>query len=515
MIKKIFSNRANLIIALIIIFGVIYRLVITANGNFLFNMDNARDMVDVREMVELHKLRLIGPTSGIEGLYTGPGWYYLLAIPYIISDGDPYASIIMEIILWATGGVYLLKITQRWGYSSLIAVGSLWVASNFILLANVYAFNPNPIIFLTPIFIYYFEKYLKEDKLKYSVITFMLAGSFFQFEMAYGIFMFPVIVIAILLSKKRDYLLSKNFTIGVLIYGLFFLPQLFFDFRHQFLSVNAILKHLSNSAGTNETYDLLSRWVKIRDLYRGTYSATLMNSTWLTIFFIFGFFLSLIVSKYNNRLKDNSSLLIISVSLVLVPFVGYILLPINVYAWHIGGGMVAGVLLVGYIIFLVKKFNRPLGYLAALIILLVALNDLNLPEKFRGIPKSGDQSTYVNEIAAIDYAYKKSEGKDFKFYVYLSSVIDYPYQYLIWWYGLKEYGYLPSDYAYLPYKPKYISNKESFSKPTKLQSSNLVFLIKESDTNNFLVSWEDNFEHLETISVEKVGPLVIEIKKEP
>src|SRR3989304_9825903 len=99
------SKKVTIIILVILLIGILYRLVLTSNGNFLFNMDNARDMVDIREMVVLQKLRLTGPTSAIEGLFNGPAWYYLLAIPFVISGGDPYAPILMEIVLWTVCGV--------------------------------------------------------------------------------------------------------------------------------------------------------------------------------------------------------------------------------------------------------------------------------------------------------------------------------------------------------------------------------------------------------------------------
>src|SRR3990172_1185469 len=114
---------SNKIIIFILIAGLFYRLIMTSNGNFLFNMDNARDMVDVREMVVLGKLRLTGPTSAIEGLFNGPAWYYLLAILFIFSGGDPYASVIMEIILWAVGGFFLLKLVSRWSIWLIVPIG--------------------------------------------------------------------------------------------------------------------------------------------------------------------------------------------------------------------------------------------------------------------------------------------------------------------------------------------------------------------------------------------------------
>src|SRR5579859_1113061 len=109
------SKTLKIFITLIIALGIVYKIIVTLNGNFIFNMDNGRDMVDVREMIELKKFRLIGQTSGIAGLYNGPGWYYLLAIPYLITKGDPYSEVLMMILFWGVGGYFLLKLASRWG----------------------------------------------------------------------------------------------------------------------------------------------------------------------------------------------------------------------------------------------------------------------------------------------------------------------------------------------------------------------------------------------------------------
>jgi hypothetical protein len=177
-------------------------------------------MVDVREMVVLHKLRLTGPTSGIEGFYNGPGWYYLLAIPFVLTGGSPYAEVLLMILLWALGGYFLLKIAQRWGIGPMILVGSLWVASNYVTLDTVYAFNPNPVILLTPLVIFCLERYLLKNDIKYGIIVWLLAGAFFNFEMAFGIFMPMIILAALLGSNKIKYLTTKNFWAGFSVFIL-------------------------------------------------------------------------------------------------------------------------------------------------------------------------------------------------------------------------------------------------------------------------------------------------------
>src|SRR5260370_9955451 len=106
------QKRMKMLIYSLLLLGTLYRLILTFDNNFFFTMDNARDMVDVREMVVLKKPRLVGPTSAIEGVYDGPLWYYLLAVPFILSGGDPYSSIILHVLLWFIFGIFLLKITS-------------------------------------------------------------------------------------------------------------------------------------------------------------------------------------------------------------------------------------------------------------------------------------------------------------------------------------------------------------------------------------------------------------------
>src|SRR5258708_2135392 len=195
---RIKPSKTLILIILLILFGVFYRVILTSRDNFIFNIDNARDLVDVREMVELRKLRFIGPTSGIEGLYDGPAWYYLLAIPYVLSSGNPYAAILMLIFLWALGGFFILKIVNRWGIFAVLLVASFWIASNFIVLANLYTFNPNPIIFLMPIFIFFGERYLKRGRILDGIGYFGLPGLFFNFEMV-SVFFLPILILASLI----------------------------------------------------------------------------------------------------------------------------------------------------------------------------------------------------------------------------------------------------------------------------------------------------------------------------
>lgn len=513
-----FIKRHSLLvlILLILLFGVTQKVYSTSGGNFLFNMDNARDMVDVREMVELKKIRLIGPTSAVEGFYNGPGWYILLAIPYIIFDGDPYGSILLMITLWAIGGFFLMKLVSRYGTAITFAVGILWIGSNYINLATLYSFNPNPVTLLTPLFIYLLEQYLILKKARYLLAASFLGGLFFNFEMNFGIFIPPIILFSLIFTGNLRVLKTLWFWIGVMPYALTLLPQLIFDIRHDFIMTKSIMKFLSEEADKPRA----TLWRRATDHFRGFSSVTsgiFFDNKYLPRLVMLGVVVAAGVFIY-RKIKPVNELVIICLCTVLIPMLSYIfILPVQVNPWHLGAEMVALIILFAYTLRLLMDF-RLIGKVAGLLtiaftIFLSANNIYSYIENTRVF--SGDASLYKNEEYAIDYVYQKTQGKNFKAYVYMPSVIDYPYQYIFWYRGLTKYGYTPEDYAYAPGKPQYISNKEFFVHPKKeASSSGLVFLIKESDRINIRHLWENIFANLEVVdSVKLPGVEVVTLKE--
>lgn len=503
-------RKITIIILVILFIGILYRLALTANGSFLFNMDNARDMVDVREMVMLGKLRLTGPTSAVEGLYNGPAWYYLLSLPFIISGGDPYYSILMEIVLWTIGGFFLLKLVSRWGSWLVLPVGSIWIASNYIVLANLYAFNPNPVTLLSPLFIFLLVKYLENNKSLYVVSTWFLAGLFFNFEMNFGIFMPPVIFTGIVFTKNTKLLKQKWFWFGVGVFILTLLPQVLFDFKHQFIMSKAILRHLSENSSPG--FNLLKRFEVISTTFYNTFLPILMNHKLFTGSILL-LFIPTILRFLKERKKD--ALVVLSLIFILIPFIGYLFLPVSVNPWHLGGEMAISIILIAYILKMLMNGGLISKLTSAVLsILIVWFGISNIADDVNMFGKPNlDPSLYRNEIGAIDFVYKYANGVNFKAYAYLPSVYDYPYQYLFWWYGQKKYGYIPGEYVYSPNKPVYIPGQEKFQ-GRKDNLSGLVFLIKEPDRILRRQAWEDDFKNMKFILKQTLGNLEIEVRRE-
>ncbi len=504
-------NSVNKLILIILFIGVLFKLALTGSGSFLFNMDNARDLVDVREMVVLQKLRLIGPTSAIEGLFNGPAWYYLLAVPIILSNGDPYSTIVLQIVLWAVGGFFLLKIVSKWNKLLILSIGFLWVASDYINLATSYAFNPNPLTLLSPLFIYLLYKYLETSKLFFISSAFFLGGLFFNFEMNFGIFI-PAIIFTTIFILNKQLLKTKSFWIGSLFFIACLLPQLMFELRHNFFMANSVINFLRNSE--TPFFNIFIRFQSLTDSFFSVFSATLMNHRTLS-FLILLLFIPILTNLIKQKQMDKIAL--ISLIYIFLPFFLYLFLPVTVNAWHLGGPASAAIILIGFLFKKLWEYNlvgKAISLTLSIMIFWYAIFGIGkfiFQDRFTA---NLDPSLYKNEIAAIDYVYKYAKGENFKVFVFMPSIIDYPYQYLFWWYGKKEYGYIPYEYAYAPNKPQYISNKDKFE-GSKENYKGLVFLIKEPNRGfNYKSGWEADYRFMELIAQNKVGNLEIEVRKE-
>jgi hypothetical protein len=509
-------NRKQLYITIIIlVIGALLRLYTTSNGHYIFHMDSARDYIDVREMVLFKKFRLIGPTSAIAGLYTGPGWYYLLSLPFMLSGGNPYGSIILEIISWGIGGFFLMKLASRYGKLPMLLSGLIWIFSNFMMLQTAYSFHPNMITLLTPLFIFILTKYLSKPTYLYATSTFLLAGMFFQLEMNFGVFMVPIIISSIIINRRWGLFLSKSFWIGFISFIITLLPQIIFDFKYSHMMINAVLNFIDSSPKEDYITTLLLRAPQIYQSFNNILLPTFMNFKPLAIIMDISLLVFLFLTVSNKQLFQDRALLV-SYLFLIVPFFGYILLPVSVNPWHLGGVVAASIVVSSYIfgqIFSIKNGGTIFGWiLAALVFYSSSINLINYVKEHQ--TASGDPSLIINEVAAIDYVYQEAQGKDFTVYTYLPSVYDYPYQYLFWSYGQKRYGYLPKEYSYAPNKPAYISGKEGL-KTSKPADSDLVFLIKEPDNPERRGLWENNFTNYPLIKRYRIQSIEVEVRKSP
>ena len=278
---------------------------------------------------------------------------------------------------------------------------------------------------------------------------------------------------------------------------------------------NSVMAYLFNAEGKGQTLNPVDRFRIISLSFYDTLLPTFMNFKLFTQGVIVLFFTALFL-QLKTGIKKMDRLFLLASLLIIVSCLGFVILPVTVNRWHLDAVVVAAIISAGYILKDIVEYGK-LGRLGGFVILvsIILFSLLNVKNYLLNLQNPNkDPAGFKNEILSIDYVYEKAGGKNFKVYVYLPSVIDYPYQYLFWWRGLKKYGYLPEDYAYAPDKPPYISQKEKLDTGSHPSSSGLVFLIKQPDQNGIRHLWENTFKGMPLVSSEKIGPNEIEIRKE-
>lgn len=496
----------------VIFFGII--LVITTTiikfaevwgGNFPFTMDQGRDMVDLRNMYVTWMPRLVGPTTSINGVLLGPFWYYFNLIPFVLSGGSPNIIVLWQIIWYQLAVIFLWWTLKNRNFiqASLIATVLLLTPTSFNSARYFWNANSMP-IFTIIFFAFLYNTLFNETKKNFFWLGFV-SGLGMQIEAAFGILFFPFALIYFLIKRVKPKKII-NLCFG---FGLTLLPQIAFEIKHKFIMTKVLLGEFSGKGSQmlGETFEfserLVQRWEHFHDL--------LLKSNHLPPnYLIIIYALSLIIfalflfSKQNDKSSNQKEVWVAPFFFTVFAGLFYLQFSQSLKSWYTLGLSVPIAIYFGSLVnYLWERKSFIPKLIAIYLVFLTIFYGLKSQIDYTTVvasKPSDDRSNLKNELAAIDWVYQNAKGKNFKLYSYLPSVYDFPYNYLIWWYGAPKYGYQPADTSYLPNQPEYIPNlSKVWTK--KLPNDNLVvytFLIIENDAElpQREMAWEGNFSKL-------------------
>ncbi len=111
-------------------------------------MDAGNDAVHVRELLERGQFPVLGPVTGLDGIYAGPGWFYFIAIGYWLFGGHPFGAVFMMIMLnLLLTAILMRRINHEVSPLAAIVVGAGLQMSWRFYDASRYGFNPFPLVF--------------------------------------------------------------------------------------------------------------------------------------------------------------------------------------------------------------------------------------------------------------------------------------------------------------------------------------------------------------------------------
>lgn len=434
--KEVLSNRIiYFFLALILFFSAFLRLY-RLDKLLGFWFDQGRDALIIWDLLHYHKFFLIGPVTGIDGIFLGPFYYYLLAPFYWLGKGSPV--FVTAVLVWLTITAILLiyslgsKIYDK--KVGLLAAFLYGISYEFIYFSRWLA-NPNPLPFFTLLTLILLLKTI-EGRVNNLVWVSLLLGLCLQLEAASAIFFLPATLV-ILFWKRKILFKPKLLFVSFLAFFATLAPQLFFNFRHQGILFGAFKRFLVAEKSFQPSFGetLKSRILLYYDVFLGKVFAREPFKMIILVLLLVG-----IIGFYKKILSEKGKLLLIW---LMAPLVGFLFYKGNHgYVWDYyftGVQPVFVIILSASLFYLTKKRLFTKLILGVLLILYLFFNLKLLNVYYR----TGVGITLGAQIKALDWIYKDIGKDDFNIDVYVPPQIYFSYSYLFRWYGRGKYGREP------------------------------------------------------------------------
>ena len=436
------------LIAIFILFNVLFAAWDVLHSDILFHTDLARDFLLFEDIVKNKPITLIGTRSGgISGLFHWPLWMYLNIPAFLIDRGNPVVVGWFWVFLYLAylGIVYVVASKL---FDKKIGVMSLLLASVTSVSAVPGLFNPFGAVMLSPIFFYFLYQYRGREKALDLVIALFVLGLIIQFQMAFGI---PILFLTFLYLCYKSFKgkhLSHLFSFFILVIPLS--THILFELRHQFLETKSFLQYLASSK-SQKAIDLLNIVIsRIKGFSIESFGMIAGAEWWLLIPFILVFYIGLI--KLFRAKKFNKKIIY---ELFFYLFAGFWILSLF-YKGVVWGYYFWPFLSLLIIIYasLYKHVNRAIFYLVFITVLL-----FNFVQNVRGVQNAGN--------------FFGKDGSSWRFNYDLAKTVfnDAP----------QEFGYYIFTHDLFGYSPRYafnyVQDKRSDKKAFPFTKKTITYLI--------------------------------------
>jgi hypothetical protein len=431
----------KLLIFLVFFLPLLIPLKTLLTGNVGFWYDPARDFLLAFE--NLNKISLIGPPSGIPGLFYGPYWIWLLSFGLLFTK-DPQWVIFLTLTLpyFIIAPLIFFKFREVLGFSASIIMWLFFAFSNAIYYA-VNPWNPHlaPLLFMILIYLLTFTEYKEKNK-KYLFNIFLIGfvvGLILNFHISFGVGVLLGTLIFFLIQCLKKFKLKKNlkgeniissafplliFGIGVLVV---FLPFFVFELRHGFGQISTIYNTLQSAyavvgvKGFTKEMIVNSFFEKGANIFKVP-----LSYFYAMIFSSLGYFLFM---TYRRKMEFSEKemrlfLYISSVSLAVMSV--YMLSKNPVWSYHFIGIEVIFIFLIGIVTAksrIIKKILFSLITFIAIGSAMLSINDIKA-----NVPVDSTSLEIKKKVVRIIEA--DSKGDDYVVFAYSPSIYQYDYAYL-------------------------------------------------------------------------------------
>jgi len=414
-------------------------------SHLFFGPEQGRDMLVIRDIVVSHKLTLIGSKTDISGIFHGPIFYYLAALPFAVTRGNPLVVSFFMVLIQSIGVwfIYLLgrDITKNIRVGLLAA--ALYTLSFLGIVYGRWLSNPPLSLPFSLICMWSIVRFLQGDR-RYLILTAVSFACLGQAEFI-NFILFAGIVLAVTIRFWKRICRTPRLYIGlvlVLAIALSVGNYVLFDLRHEFLISKSVMGLVNGSSGY--VISLTDSVNQVLRTFASQFAMICGIITWQVgaVCLV----ITLFVLGLERKRHEYIDLIIIW---LLVPNLILIGLRHGVLE-QLYGGLVPGMILA--IAVVIEWFIRKIpiigicvGFLTFSVMVHTYIKYLptNSYVFFQG-PQPNVR--YRDQQEVVDRIYRLANGKKFFFQAY---TIPYFWQgawtYLFWYQGTRRYGYVPKE----------------------------------------------------------------------
>lgn len=438
--KEIIGNRLIYFVLFLILVLSLFVRVYRTEDLLRFYYDQGRDALVVWRLFNEGKLFLVGPVTGLAGIFLGPFYYYLIAPFYLIGGGSPVGPAVFLAVA-STLAVLMLYILG-WKFHSRAAgiiAAAIGAFSYYLILASRWLANPTPLLLVSLLLLWSMWEIANGAGKKWWLVVALAAGLSLQFEAANAVFFLPMILIFAVWQRKR--LPGKMMLlISLGVFFLTLLPQIAFNFRHENILFNNFRKVLFE-----EQSFTISFWEVLPERLNFFWSVfhSKINPGWRTFSVIFFLISATAILTERRKLWKNHSLPILTL-FILTPALGLLVFQGNygnIYDYYLTGVYLPFVLLFSIGLSEVRK--RAGGVFVVLFFFAVFLFENGVLTK-NYLIAGVDGPTHIslgNQLQAVDWVFEDAKGRgNFNVDVYVPPVIPHAYDYLFLWQGKSRCG---------------------------------------------------------------------------
>ncbi|HUD45085.1 MAG TPA: glycosyltransferase family 39 protein [Patescibacteria group bacterium] len=451
--QQILERYQPLIIIGCILCAFLFRLWLISDNHVLFLFDQSRDAFLSQQILDQGKLKVQGPSaSGTDNLlYHGVLYYYIIGPVYTLFDGNPFPVVVLLAFLSSLTIIPLFLLIKQFTNKSLFAAvfGSLLFAFSFEAgEMGIWLANSSFTLLTITTFYYFLWQVFFCGKSKQLPFVLLFLGLSNQMGI-YTIYLWVSLIFAWIFSnsKEEKWKILKNIKLLLISIGVYILSISTIVISEVLLVHNGVLQFEDLTDFINQGHgSFFTTLNTIFNDYFNTVASTLIpNNMDISIIFyliigVLGYiFLSRAAKKFMAiwflspifilLVQPNSALqYTVCAALIIYILLSLVLVRVirNRNAWKI-----AVVSIIGIFAF----FNINEGVIAR-------------NKNFQFFFPIQQGVMLNNELAAIDFTYKKAGGSPFSISTYTNPYgYDTTWAYLYNWYGRQRYGYVPSFFG--------------------------------------------------------------------